>query len=278
MNRRTDPASPAPGAADTLSPGTARGRSGWPGGVAGLVSLVVALALWAIAAALTDDPRRLPSPAAVGARLWTLAASGELWFHLAATLGRVVAAFAAAMAAGGALGLWLGRSRTADRWLNPTLVILLNIPALVVIVLCYIWIGLNETAAILAVALNKIPVVAVMLREAARTLRPDLDDMARVFGMSSWARLRHVVLPQLAPAIAAAARSGIALIWKIVLVVEFLGRSNGVGFKIHLAFSNFDVTRVLAWSLGFVVVMLAIDALILRPWQATAGRWRHDAS
>ena len=250
----------------------------WPGLVPGLVSLALLLAVWGLAAALGDDPQRLPSPALVLTRLVELAASGELWLHLGMTLGRVGAAFTAAMLIGGALGLWMGRVPAADRWLNPSLLVLLNIPALVVIVLCYIWIGLNETAAVLAVALNKIPVVAVLLREQARALRPDLDDMGRVFGMGPVARLRHIVLPQLAPAIAAAARSGVALIWKIVLVVEFLGRSNGVGFKIHLAFSNFDVPRLLAWSLAFVAVMLALDLMVLRPWQARANRWRDDAA
>lgn len=245
--------------------------------VPGVVSVAVIVALWAVAAALSGDPRLLPSPAVVLARLAEIAATGELWFHAGMTLMRVALAFVAAMVVGGALGLWMGRSGWADRWLNPTVVILLNVPALVVIVLCYIWIGLNETAAILAVALNKIPTVAVILRESARALSPALDDMARVFRMGALARLRHVILPQLAPAIAAAARSGIALIWKIVLVVEFLGRSNGVGFKIHLHFSSFDVARVLAWALAFVAVMLLIDVLVLRPWQAHAGRWRQDA-
>lgn len=243
----------------------------------GIVSILVILAVWALAAAVSDDPRRLPSPLTVLHRLAEIAATGELWFHAGMTLMRVALSFAAAMTVGGAWGLWMGRSGQADRWLNPTLLILLNIPALVVIVLCYIWIGLNETAAILAVALNKIPTVTIILREAARDLSPDLDDMARVFRMGPVARLRHVVLPQLAPAIAAAARSGLALIWKIVLVVEFLGRSNGVGFKIHLLFSSFDVARVLAWSLAFVAVMLLIDQGVLRPWQARANRWRQDA-
>ena len=63
-----------------------------------------------------------------------------------------------------------------------------------------------------------------------------------------------------------------------MLVVEFLGRSDGVGFKLHLSFSMFDVTAVLAWSLGFVAIMLAIDAAILRPWERRAGRWRRDAT
>lgn len=242
----------------------------------GLVSVGLLLALWMAVAVLAGDPRTMPSPLAVAGRIGALAGSGELWLHAGATLARVGASFAIAMAVGIALGLWMGRSRTADHWLNPGLVIALNIPALVVIVLAYIWIGLNEIAAVAAVALNKIPVTAVMLREGARALRPDLDDMARAFRMGRWARLRHVVLPQLAPHVAAAARAGIALIWKIVLVVEFLGRSNGVGFKIHLLFSSFDVAGVLAWALSFVAVMLAVDLLVLRPWEAGANRWRRD--
>lgn len=54
------------------------------------------------------------------------------------------------------------------------LVVLLNIPAHVAIVLCYLWIGLNETAAITAVALNKTAMDAVSIREGVQALDPKL--------------------------------------------------------------------------------------------------------
>ncbi|MDO5659058.1 MAG: ABC transporter permease, partial [Paracoccus sp. (in: a-proteobacteria)] len=205
-----------------------------------MVSLALLLGLWVVVSMLSDNTRITPPPWQVAALIWKAAASGELWYHAGMTLFRVAASFAIAMVVGGALGLWLGRSSRADHWLNPTLVVALNIPALVVIVLCYIWIGLNEVAAVTAVAVNKIPLVTVMIRDGTRALRPDLDEMARAYGMSRWDRLRHIALPQLAPHIASAARAGIALIWKIVLVVEFLGRSNGVGFKLHMYFQMFN--------------------------------------
>ena len=65
--------------------------------------------------------------------------------------------------------------------LDPWLIVLLNLPALVIIMLAYVWFGLNEAAAIGAVALNKIPNVVVTLREGARALDPGLDEMARVY-------------------------------------------------------------------------------------------------
>ncbi|MGB8812305.1 MAG: ABC transporter permease subunit [Paracoccaceae bacterium] len=240
------------------------------------LSLAVFLILWAALAAWVNAPITFPTPQRVLDVIGDEAASGRLFHSIGATLARVVAAFVVAMSLGVALGLALGRSRALDRWLNPWLVILVNLPALVVIVLSYIWIGLNEVAAIAAVVINKVPLVTVMIREGARALRPDLDDLARAFRMAPAARLRHVILPQLAPYVAGAARAGISLIWKIVLVVEFLGRSNGVGFQIHLNFQMFRVAHILAYAFSFVVVMLAIEYLILKPWENHANRWRHD--
>jgi NitT/TauT family transport system permease protein len=238
-----------------------------------LASLVLFVGVWYVAALLAGD-RMLPGPAAVLATVVAEAASGALFVNLAWTLARVLLAFGLAMMVGTALGLLMGRITLADRLGDPWLVVLLNLPALVVIVLAYIWGGLTEVAGIAAVAVNKLPNTVVMVREGARALDPGLDEMARVFAMPRWKALRHVVLPQLAPYIAAAGRSGLSLVWKIVLVVEFLGRPNGVGFEIGIAFQLFDVTRILAYALAFVAVMLVIETLLVQPLERHAARWR----
>lgn len=239
-----------------------------------VLSIAGFFALWIAAAALSGDPEILPAPWLLFRPFMQEITSGELLYHLGATLRRVIWAFVFAMTLGAALGLAMGRSERVNRWLDPWLVIFLNLPALVLIVLCYLWIGLTETAAILAVTLNKIPNVATTLREGARALDPDLDAMAQVYRLPWTARMRHVILPQLAPFIAAAARSGIAVIWKIVLVVEFLGRSSGVGFQIHLYFQLFEVTMVLVYALSFIFVMLVVEWALLQPWERRVRRWR----
>jgi len=108
------------------------------------------------------------------------------------------------MAIGSAIGIVLGRNQILDRVFDPWVILLLNIPALVIIVLSYIWFGLNEVAAIGAVALNKIPNVVVTIREGARSLELQYAEMAKVFRFSRWQMLKHVVLPQLQPFFAAA--------------------------------------------------------------------------
>ncbi|WP_146346691.1 ABC transporter permease [Falsiphaeobacter marinintestinus] len=237
-------------------------------------SILGLLTLWVVAAFLTDDAQVLPQPWGLFAPLQQEVASGELFRHLGATLLRVIWAFALAMGIGVTLGLAMGRSERLNAWLDPWLVIFLNLPALVLIVLCYLWIGLTEAAAIIAVTLNKIPNVAVVVREGARACDPALDALSQVYRMPWRTRMRHVLFPQLAPYIAAAARSGVAVIWKIVLVVEFLGRSSGVGFQIHLYFQLFDVAMVLVYALSFICVMLLVEWVILQPVERHVSKWR----
>jgi NitT/TauT family transport system permease protein len=238
-----------------------------------LLSLVLMLIAWSIGAQLAG-PRMLPDPQSVALLVLSEAQSGALAFNLGITLLRVAVSFTLAMALGSVIGLLMGRFRAADSIGDPWLVVLLNLPALVIIVLAYVWAGLTETAAIVAVALNKLPIATVMVREGARSLDRGLDEMAQVFRMSAWAQLRHVVLPQLAPYLAAAARSGLSLVWKIVLIVELLGRPNGVGFEIGTAFQLFDVTRILAYALAFVAVMLVIETFLVQPLERHVTRWR----
>lgn len=238
-----------------------------------LVSILAFFAVWTLGTLLLGA-RLCPSPVSVAAFAAKEIADGTLPYHLGVTLVRVIAAFSIAMAIGVATGLVMGRSELANALGEPWLILLLNAPALIIIVLAYIWIGLNEAAAILAVALNKIPNATVTIREGTRALDPALMEMAETYRFGRAKTLRHVILPQLAPYIAAAARSGLALIWKIVLVVELLGRSNGIGFQIHLYFQIFDVRAILAYTLVFVGVMLLIELAIVQPLERHAYRWR----
>jgi NitT/TauT family transport system permease protein len=238
-----------------------------------LASAAGFLLAWQIAADIAHS-RLLPSVWSVIAAMWEQTVSGTLPWNLAITMGRVAAAFVLSLVLGSGLGIAMGRSHRLDLWLDNAVTVLLNLPALVLIVLIYVWFGLNEAAAIAAVALNKLPTTIVTMREGARSLDPALAEMAQSFHMPRWRALRHVILPQLVPYLLAAARSGLALIWKIVLVVELLGRSNGIGFQIQIYFQLFDVRLILAYTLAFLLVAQIIEWLIMQPIERWATRWR----
>ncbi|MFN4064959.1 MAG: ABC transporter permease [Parazoarcus communis] len=246
------------------------------GGDAGLrlISLLVFALLWQAAAMLLQTST-LPTPLAVLGRIVEESQSLALPQHLAITLWRVALAFTAAMLIGTAIGIAMGRWRRLDLFLDGWLVLGLNIPALVTIILCYVWFGLNDTAAIVAVAINKIPTVIVTVREGARAIDPRLMQVAQAYRLPPLTRFSRVYLPQLTPYLMAAARSGLSLIWKIVLVVELLGRSNGVGFQLNVFFQFFDITGILAYTLVFAAVVLLIEALAMRPLERRLSAWRN---
>lgn len=242
-----------------------------------LGAIAVFLLAWQVAAALLQD-EILPSPLLVLARLANTVASGEMTEHMGMTLLRVAAAFVVALGVGSLVGILMGRSQRLNAALDGLLVLGLNLPALVVIFLCYIWFGLTEMAAILAVAINKIPNTAVTLREGARAIDDELMQVAQVFRLNRRQTLFRVFLPQLYPYLLAAARSGLALVWKIVLVVELLGRSNGVGFMLGTYFQYFDIAGILAYTLAFAAIIMLIELLLLDRLDRRLERWRYRAS
>ncbi len=237
------------------------------------MSLVVLLVVWQALASYINSGL-LPAPATVARIFWLELMTGQLLYHLGVTLLRLLVSFSIAMLLGCAIGIALGRNKKMDAFFDNWLVISLNVPALVTIILCYVWFGLIESAAILAVVVNKLPNVIVTIREGTRRLDQDLLEMASSFNFSKHKTLLHVIWPQLHPFVMGATRSGLALIWKIILVVELLGRSNGMGYQLHLFFQLFDVASILAYTIAFVAVIQMIEVMILKPLDKKSMRWR----
>ncbi|MCQ8104971.1 ABC transporter permease [Methylomonas sp. SURF-2] len=238
-----------------------------------VASIALLLAVWHLLALTLHSPT-LPGPALVAATFWRATLSGELPYHLGITLLRLLGSFGVAMLLGCAIGIVLGKNKTLDAFFDNWLVIFLNIPALVTIILCYVWFGLVESAAILAVVINKIPNVIVTIREGARALDKDLLEMAQSYRFGKGKIFKYVIWPQLHPFVMAATRSGLALIWKIILVVELLGRSNGMGYQLHIFFQLFDVASLLAYSFAFVAVIQLMEVGFLKPLDRRSQRWR----
>lgn len=227
--------------------------------------------LWQGAAWLIASPD-FPSFVAVFNSLQFHLNEGDMVANVLITLQRVLLSFVIAMLLGGIIGIVMGVNAWLNKLTDSLLIILLNIPALVTILLCYIWIGLVETAAITAVVINKVPTVVVMIREGARTVDKDLLAVAKIYQLPASTTFFKVFLPQLYPFIIASARSGLSLIWKIVLVVELLGRSDGVGFALNTLFQFFDIAGILAYTFAFVLIVLLIEALVFKPFDKLVAR------
>ena len=76
------------------------------------------------------------------------------------------------------------------------------------------------------------------------------------------------------PYIMASVRMGLGIVWKIAVLVELIGRPNGVGFKLFYWYQLADMAQVLAWTLLFTLVMLVIELGILKQIEHRLFGWR----
>ena len=239
------------------------------------LSLPLLLVIWQVAAMVAAS-RFLPSPLVVAGEIADLVIRGHMLADFGQTLSRAVAGFVIAMLLGGVLGFLLGRINTLDRLFGPWVLVGLNLPAIVVAIICYIWMGLSEVALILAVVINKTPLVTTTIREGVRSFLPEYEEMAAAFRLPLLRRIRLIYLPQLMPFVMTAARTGLSLIWKIVLVFEVLGSDGGVGFRVSIFFQYFDMAGILAYTSVFVAMVMVFEHGVLRPVERRVVRWRRD--
>ncbi len=269
---RDDPVVPEVDASTARS-ASGNGRIRW----LDYLGLPLLLLIWQLVA-MALASRFLPSPVEVATAIVNLSVDGKLVADFAKTLARAAAGFAVSMVLGIALGLALGRVRSLDRLFNTWVIVGLNLPAIVIAIICYVWMGLTEVALVTAVIINKVPLVVTTIREGVRSFMPEYDELADAFRMPFGRRMRLIYVPQLMPFILAAARTGLSLIWKIVLVFELLGSDGGVGFRIGVYFQFFDIKSILAYTVAFIALVMLVEFAGMRPLERWILRWRTDRS
>jgi len=238
-----------------------------------LASVAALIGAWYLGAAVLP-PNIMPAPHLVARILWGEVIAGPIWVDVAVTLSRLVQAFAFAMIVAILLGFAMGVSRTAGRFLDIWIICGMTIPSLVLILTVYMVVGLNDRAAVIAAALPVIPILTINIWEGIKSVDQKLIDMAKAYHAGQGRIMRSVIAPQIAPVMFASARFGLGLIWKMVLFVELLGRSNGIGYKIEYYYQMFNMGKVLAYSLLFLFIMLFIEMVLLGALERRLFRWR----
>jgi NitT/TauT family transport system permease protein len=238
-----------------------------------LLSVLSILAVWIIGSRIFGSTV-LPGPLDTLAFLLREYDRGALFFHIGATMNRVLIAFLVAMPVGVLLGAAMGFSRAVDSALEAWLVTGLTIPRILLFVMAYLLLGLNEQAAILALIITIVPTIVAQLREGARALDGRLLEMAHAFHRSRMQVWTGVIIPQLMPYILGTARTSLALAWKMVVLAELIGRTSGVGYQISFYFQMFNMRGILAYGLAMMLILAAIDIGIMNSLERYVFRWR----
>ena len=237
------------------------------------LSFLTIIVIWLILSYFIEH-RLFPSPYNVIKDIGYHLSEGELIADTIATFTRAFISFTIAMILGSIIGYLLAEIKILDYFFDSWVIIGLNIPAIVLVILFYIWLGLTETALIAAVVLNKMPIVIVNIREGTKSMEKNYFQIGKVYQLNNLIIWTKIILPQLYPYLMTSARTGLSLIWKIVLVFELLGRGNGIGFQLQVFFSFFDISSLLAYAIFFMSIILIIENFIMIPIEKKATHWR----
>jgi NitT/TauT family transport system permease protein len=238
-----------------------------------LLSVASMFLIWAAISSFLP-PMLMPNPWVVAHRLWELCLSGQFWFHAYATVSRVVIGFAIAFLVSIGLGVAMGLRQAAAVMFEAYVLVGLTIPGLCWSVLAIMWFGVTEFAPVFAIVVVVLPMLTLNMWQGTKSLDKDLMEMARTFQFSRRSVLFDVILPQLLPFCLAGARLGFALGWKVVVLSELFGLTSGVGYMINRAFSSYSMADVLAWTLGFTLIMFVVEYVVFLPVERRLVRWR----
>lgn len=237
-----------------------------------LASVAAALAIWWPLTFVLEP--FLPSPWRVATSFVDAFVSGDIFGHLAISLRRVVFAWVLSTLLGVAIGIWMGRSRLTEAFLSPWVMVGLALPGPVIILFAILLLGVQESSRLVALTVAVTPFVVNIVHQGVRASDPGLEEMAKVYRWSRRAWIRNILLPQIAGPIFAAVRFAFAFSWKIVLIVEALTTSEGIGGQLGFFFKLLRPDKVVAWTLVFTVIMTLVDQYVFRKAEERIFVWR----
>lgn len=234
------------------------------GASAGLVVPGLALVLWELLArAGVIPPNWLPAPTVIVATIHDLAATGELWGHIGATLARVAGGFLLGAAMATALGILTGASPALRALLDPMLQALRNIPSMAWIPLFLLWLGIQEGSKVTLIAVGAFFPVYLNLLQGILHIDPRLVEVGRVYGYRRLGLVWHVLLPATLPAYLVGLRGGLGLAWMFVVAAEIMGASRGLGFVMVDGQTSSRADLILASLILFALLGKATDSLLV---------------
>jgi ABC-type nitrate/sulfonate/bicarbonate transport system permease component len=235
-----------------------------------LVPLALVLSAWQLASSTGVLPKSiLPPLVDVFAALFGLVKSGEIFPHTGASLLRAGIGFLAAVAAGIVLGLTMARVRAVQLAFEPILLLIYPVPKPALIPLFMIWLGIGDFSKIAVIALACLLPVVVATFNGAKSVDPILLWSARARGTSERRLLWRVILPAIAPQVAAGVRTAIAIAIIVLVSSEFLSAQEGLGYLI----SNYGGVGADDAMLAVVIWLAAIGYLLDRLYLAALRRF-----
>jgi NitT/TauT family transport system permease protein len=217
-----------------------------------LTSPIGLLAVWQILLALGFGDRRfVPAPSDIAVRFWELTVSGELAWHTAVTLWRVLAGFAIGAVPAVAIGLLMAMFRPAQIFFDPLIAALMPIPKVALMPLLLLAFGFGDASKIALVAIAVFFPVVINTYAGAANIERIYWDVAQNFGASTYVMFTRVVFFGALPMIFAGLKIALAVSFVVLVAAEFVASKTGIGY---LIWNSWELLQVDYMFVGIVVI------------------------
>lgn len=238
------------------------------------LEVVALVGLWelAVSGLHLANPAFVPPPSRVWTAFTTMLADGSLAGHAWFSTQNAIVGFLLAVVAGIGAGLALGTSRLVSDIAGPPFWTAYAMPRIAFQPLLVLWLGFGAAPKILIIFLMAVFPVAINTMDGIRAVDRSLVRAAKVYGASRMEVFFKVQLWAALPMILTGVRMGVARAMVGIVVGEFIGGSQGLGYLIFRRSADFDLASALALTLLLVVIanlLMALVSLVRRlvaPW------------
>ena len=237
------------------------------------LSLLAGMALWEVVGRNSNAAFMVPLSETL-IRLLSMLARGQLISQFVDSAALFLTGFALAFLVGAPLGVLFARIRSLRVAVEPYIMALYATPMVALIPFILSLLGFGFVPKVLVVFLFAVFPILYNTVEGARSIKPELIEVARSFRSSEWALWREVILPYTLPFTMTGVRQAIGRALVGMLAAEFFLSSTGLGQIIMTASQNFDTSGVFAVILVISVLGIALMRVGLLIEQRFA-RWRH---
>ncbi|WP_426956644.1 nitrate ABC transporter permease [Muricoccus radiodurans] len=235
-----------------------------------LVLILAFLAIWEYAA--SGSGATLPPPSKVWADSQELITNPfydrggldkGLFWHMLASLQRVLLGFTLSAIAGIGLGLLVGTSTFAMRGLDPIFQVLRTVPPLAWLPLSLAAFREAQPSAIFVIFITAIWPIIINTAVGVRNVPQDYRNVAAVIRLRGPMYWWRIVLPAAAPYIFTGLRIGVGLSWLAIVAAEMLIGGVGIGFFIWDAWNSSNLSDIIVALVYVGLTGFALDRSVV---------------
>jgi ABC-type nitrate/sulfonate/bicarbonate transport system permease component len=217
------------------------------------------------------------TPSKIAVAFYELFRNGEIEKHFYVSAIAFLAGFGLSVVVGLPLGLLMGRSRTLEDLLDPYITAANATPRIVFLPLLILWFGIGIWSKILIVFAGAVFPLLINTYVGVKNVNRVLVNVVRSFGANEWQLMKIVVLPNSVPYIIAGLRLAIGRAILGVVVGEFFGSSQGLGYMIASAATNYKVDVVFV-GVGIFMALSVILTLAVKQLESRLASWRPETA